>query len=192
MPEKDTLIADILELELEMFLSVPTDRPYSCQQDPEGFRLHRGVQFSIWAEDTLESYLEDLQRAKKEESNLMTIKYARMEDLISRKNFNPLIESILDIYMSWQKEMIEDFPNIMAGGRRLSSTDDSIIETSFETYLKGELETYSDNTLSLFHRDLITLTEKGMNGSRMVYELLFKKMGFRSIEDAERMKKDNH
>ena len=89
MSKKDEIIADILEMELEMFLSVPTDQPYSCQQDPAGFRLHRGAQFSIWAEDTLGSYQDDLRRAREEGTNLMTIKYARMEDLIPRKNFNP-------------------------------------------------------------------------------------------------------
>jgi hypothetical protein len=64
MSNIEELIADILELETEMFLSVPADQPYSCQQNPEGFRLHREAQFSIWLKDTLESYLDDLRRAK--------------------------------------------------------------------------------------------------------------------------------
>jgi hypothetical protein len=34
------VIEKIIELELEMFLTVPTDGRYSCQEDPEGFRLH--------------------------------------------------------------------------------------------------------------------------------------------------------
>ena len=58
------VIEKIIELELEMFLTVPTDGRYSCQEDPEGFRLHRRAQFSIWSEDTLQSYLDDLDRAK--------------------------------------------------------------------------------------------------------------------------------
>ena len=40
-----------------MFLSVPADGIYSCQQNPEGFGLHRRALFSIWSVDTLQSYL---------------------------------------------------------------------------------------------------------------------------------------
>ena len=172
-----------------MFLSVPTDQPYSCQQDPEGFRLHRGAQFSIWAEDTLQSYQDDLRRAKQEGSNLMTIKYARMENLIPQKNFNPLIEEIVALNVGWQKEIIEKYPNLMAGGRQISKSNDSIIDTSFKTYLNGELETYSDATLVLLHRDLVRLFNEGINGSMRIYENLTKRLGYDSIQAADQARK---
>ena len=89
------ILEKIIELELEMFLAVPADGTYSCQEDPEGFRLHRRAQFSIWSEDTLQSYLDDLYRAKKKAINLMTIKYARMDDLLPAENSNPQIEEIV-------------------------------------------------------------------------------------------------
>lgn len=189
MSEKENLIRQILGLELDMFLSVPTDRQYSCQQDPEGFRLHRGVQFSIWSVDTLESYLEDLRQAKAKGRNLMTVKYARMEKLIPQENFNPLIQEIVDLHVRWQKEMVEKYPRLMAGGRKLSASADSTLDTSFETYLRGELETYSDNTLRLLHRDLLEYDREGVNGAEMVYELLTKKVGYKSIEAAEEAKR---
>jgi hypothetical protein len=44
-------------MELEMFLSVPADGIYNCQQNPEGFGLHRRALFSIWSVHTLQSYL---------------------------------------------------------------------------------------------------------------------------------------
>ena len=92
-----------------MFLSVPADGDFSCQQYPDSFRLHRKAQFSIWSDDTLESYLYDLQRAEKEEKNLMTIKYARMDDLIPRENSNPLIDRIAEIQYRWQKELFHTY-----------------------------------------------------------------------------------
>lgn len=189
--KKEELITNILNLEIKMFISVPVDQPYSCQQNPEGLGLHREPQFSIWAEDTLQSYLEDLSQAEKEGLNLMTIKYARMENLIPRENNNSLIEEIVALQVRWQQEIIKTYPYLMTGGRRLSTSDDSAYHTSFETYLRSELETYSDNTLALLHRDMLALLKEGINGSERVYEKLAKKFGYESIEAAEQARKGN-
>jgi hypothetical protein len=143
------------------------------------------VQFSIWSDDTLSSYLQDLVKAESEDRNLMTLKYARMEDLIPRENFDPLIDAIAGIQYRWQLEMFKLYPNLMAGARPLSDANDTALKTSFETYLKGELETYSSNTLSLLHRDLRKLEDRGMNGSKMVYQSLVREMGYTSLDDAE-------
>ena len=56
---------------------------------------------------------------------------------------------------------------------------------------KGELETYSDNTLSLLHRDLRNLAGKRMNGSELVYDYLVKGLGYGSLEEAEQAQKKN-
>ena len=71
MTARKKCITAIVELELEMFLTVPADGIYSCQQDPHGFRLHRRAQFSIWSDNTLQSYLDDLTRAKTDGINLV-------------------------------------------------------------------------------------------------------------------------
>jgi hypothetical protein len=189
MPDKEELIAKILELELKMFLSVPADGIYSCQQNPEGFRIHRGAQFIVWSNDTLQSYMDDLQKAEKEEQNLMTVKYARMDNILPRKNMNPLIDEIAAIQLGWQHQMFEKYPNLMAGARRLMDSENKAEGTSFETYLKSELETYSDNTLSLLHRDLSELEVASINGSEKVYEHLSKMMGYESIEAADAAQK---
>jgi hypothetical protein len=189
MATREKLIAKIVELELDMFLAVPSDGIYSCQQDPDGFGLHRRVQFSIWSEDALQSYLDDLNRAKEDGINLMTIKYARMQDLIARENRNPLIAEILTIQYRWQEEMVRKYPYLMAGARHLPGSDDTAEETAFETYLIGELETYSDDTLALLHRDVIKLKEMGINGSEEIYEHLVKELGYDSIEAANQARK---
>jgi hypothetical protein len=181
MSTREKLISKIVELELEMFLAVPADGSYSCQQDQDGFRLHRRAQFSIWSEDTLQSYLDDLKRAKEDGINLMTIKYARMQDLITRENRNPLIAEILTIQYRWQEEMVQKYPYLMAGARHLPGPDDTAEDTAFETYLRGELETYADDTLMLLHRDVIELKKMGINGSQQIYEHLVKALGYDSI-----------
>lgn len=191
MATREELIAKIIELELEMFLAVPADGIYSCQQDSDGFGLHRRVQFSIWLEDTLQSYLDDLYRAKKNGINLMTIKYARMQDLIARENHSPLIAEILAIQYRWQEEMVLKYPDLMAGARHLPGSDDTAEETAFETYLRGELETYSDATLTLLHRDVMKLKKMGINGSEKIYGHLVKELGYDSIEAANQAQKQS-
>ena len=186
MTDERELIKRIVDHELGMFLSVPADGEYSCRQQPQSFRLHRRAQFSIWSVDTLNSYLQDLLHAEAEGVNLMTIKYARMDDLIPKTNDNPLIDSIVAIQYRWQQEIFSKYPSLMEGARPLSSSEDSAFGTSFETYLRGELESYSDNTLALLYRDMNDLQKKGVNGSERVYRYLVRELGYDSLEEAER------
>jgi hypothetical protein len=187
--QMNSILEKIIALELEMFLAVPTEGSCSCQEDPEAFQLHRRAQFSIWSEDTLQSYLNDLYRAKKNAINLMTIKYARMDNLLPAENRNPQIAQIVKIQSRWQKEMVEKYPHLMAGARHLSDTDSPMHGTSFETYLSAELETYSDDTLALLHRDLTEYAKAGINGSEKIFAYLVKQLGYDSIETADQAQK---
>ena len=189
MLDKKELIDQILTIELKMFLSVPTAEKANCQSYPENFKLHRKAQFSAWSELTLRSYLNDLKTAQKSDQNLMTMKYARMENLIDQENLNPLIPEIVSIQFNWQMEMFKKYPHFMAGARPLFQCDDSLLRTSFETYLKGELETYSDKTLSLLYRDILSKKETGINMSTEVYDVLAKEFGYNSIEEADLARK---
>ena len=128
----EQLIDRILEIELRMFVAVPTDKPYSCQDDEENFRLHRRSQFAVWSERTLESYLDDLTEAGLSGTNLMTLKYARMDNLIPPLKTNPIIEKIAAVQLKWQEEMYEEYPNFMKGARPLSGAQDSEGNTSFD------------------------------------------------------------
>jgi len=187
--QMNDILEKIIALELEMFLAVPADGSTVCQEDPDAFRLHRRAQFSIWSEDTLQSYLNDLYRAKKKAINLMTIKYARMDDLLPAENRNPHIAEIVTIQSRWQAEMVKKYPYLMAGARHLSGASGSMDGTSFETYLRSELETYSDETLALLHRNLTEYAKAGINGSEKIYEYLVKQLGYDSIETADRSQK---
>jgi hypothetical protein len=189
--KREDLIEEMLSIELEMFLSVPTARKSSCQDYPESFKLHRRAQFSAWSDPTLESYRSDLRDARSKGLNLMTHKYARMDDLIpeahggdseGRRN----IEEIVRIHYRWQDEMFGKYPVFMSGARPLGSGEDSDRATSFETYLRGELDSYSERTLALLKADMVSMRERGLNMSEAVYESLVKQLGYASLADAER------
>jgi len=187
---KEDLIKEIISRELKMFLRVPTARRSPCQEHPEGFELHRRAQFSCWSEQTLRSYLNDLERACGSKTNLMTQKYARMDNLILKINASPLIDTIVAHQCAWQCFMMKKYPGIMSGGRPLSSGEDSAFMTSFETYLKGELETYSDATLELLNRDIEAKHAQGINMAEEIYTNLIQDLGYDSLDEAEQISLD--
>ena len=184
MSEKERLIEAILEIELRMFLPVNPVRPSAGQDAPAGFRLHRRAQFLPWPEETLASYLEDLRAADGRGENLMRRKYARMQG--PRAENGPDLEEIVSLEMDWQRAMFRDYPAVMSGARPL--TDDRTREemTSFETYTRGELATYSPRTLGLLRRDLLAMRARGESLSEKIYGHLVRALGYASLEDAEK------
>lgn len=193
MKRKREITEQILEVELAMFISVPTAHRYSCQEDPESFKLHRRAQFAAWSIPTLESYLMDLLRARDTDCNLVALKYALMDDLVPRENFSPCINLIIDLALTGQRRFVADFPCLMRGGRPLSKEEDVPGLTSFETYLRGELETYSESTLELLYGDMLALQASGTSLSEATYRNLAAHLGFDSLESLEEtLRKKNY
>ena len=186
MTEQEKLIDAILEIELRMFLTVNPVQTSGCQEYPESFKLHRRAQFHPWSEETLGSYLEDLHAAEEQGDNLMRRKYARMQGLLPPAEESPVVEEIVQMKMDWQRAMFRDYPAVMSGARPLTDESTRAQMTSFETYARGELETYSERTLSLLHRDLLALQAAGGSLSEKVYDHLVRASGYASLEEAER------
>lgn len=183
--EKTRLIEDILEIELRMFLTVPVFEKAGCQEHPDNFRMTRKAQFITWSEQTLNSYLNDLKAAEHNNLNLMTHKYARMDDLIPRQNNDPLIEKIVKIQYAWQTDMMKKYPALMGRARPLGSSSDTPYQTSFETYLCAELETYSHRTLAFLYEDITLKQENRKNMTQELYEYMVEDLGYESLEEAE-------
>ena len=172
--KRKKLIADIVNRELAMFLQVRTAIPSLCQERPETFRAMRGMSHTVLAADTLASYLKDLKLAEQADRNLLTEKYARMDNVIPPLSNNPLIGEIVSIEADWMEVLKHRYPNTFRGNR-----------TPFEIYLCSELETYSDATLTLYHRDVTTALKKGKNLAEERYRLLFESLGYDGIDQVE-------
>ena len=186
MTEKERIIEAILEMELQMFLTVNPVTTSGCQEYPESFKLHRRAQFHPWSEEALGSYLDDLHQAKERGDNLMRRKYARMQGLLPAAESNPALEEIVRLKMDWQQAMFRNYPAVMSGARPLTDESAQAQMTSFETYARGELETYSEHTLELLHRDLLAMQAAGESLSEQVYDYLVRASGYASLEAAER------
>ncbi len=185
MTEQEKLIDAILEIELRMFLTVNPVQTSGCQEYPESFKLHRRAQFQPWSEEALGSYLEDLHAAEELGENLMRRKYARMQGLLPPAEESPVVEEIVQMKMDWQRAMFRDYPAVMSGARPLTDESTRAQMTSFETYARGELETYSERTLGLLHRDLLAMLATGESLSEKVYDHLVRASGYASLEEAE-------
>ena len=164
--EYTAVIDEIVALEWEMFSRVRNaGGPASCQMAPQTFAAMRKSQFLTWDEPTLESYREDLREAKRQGRNLPTEKYARMmasthpdEYAAIAPRLPPLdpeavrlAGEIVAVQVRWKAALNEKYPHLADRGRPLRSADDSPWATSFETYARGELQTYSLETLRRYH-----------------------------------------
>jgi len=166
---KERLISDILELEWEMFSGVQNRGGRAvCQENPQTFRIIRSSGFMVWSEDTLESYRADLEDARDAGRNLMTEKYARMEDLIDPLNPDalPLIAEIVSRECEWAEEFRRKYPQARMG-RPIRDSEAPPSVVSAETYSRAELETYSMRTLELYQRDNREIEARGQNRIEM-------------------------
>ncbi len=165
MSRKEDLIAEILELEWDMFTSVKArDRSASCQEDPGSFRIIRSANFLTWSETTLASYLGDLKLATGKGRNLMTEKYARMEGTIPPLNPEAaqIIERIVRKECLWAEEYIKGTPGARLA-RPIYAHDDAPGIVSAETYSRAEYETYSTRTLDFYYSDILGMSARGEN-----------------------------
>lgn len=198
---KDKLVQDIIELEWEAFTRVQNRGGKApCQGDRKTFDIMRGSQAGCWTEALLQSYYSDLLQAKEQNRNLMTEKYARMmettfpeeyplfADMLPGINSETLdrIEQIVTIHLRWAEDLSISYPRLFSRARAIYTEDDSAMVTSFETYLRGELKTYSSETVRLYG----TMTREYLSGGENLEEVYLlnavRKYGYDSLGEAEK------
>jgi len=197
---KDDLIANIVQAEWEMFQKVPNvGGPAGCQQDPKTFEIMRSSQAASWSEAALESYLDDLVTAQRHGRNLLTEKYARMMASTAPAEYAALepllpvldptalhlIDAIVEVVLAWETDLSTKFPHVLQRGRPLHATEDRPGVTSVETYLRGELASYSLRTLKLYLGNVRVQEKEGVNGSELALSQTVKRYGYESLTAAE-------
>jgi hypothetical protein len=193
------LIAEIIKVEWKMFADVPNiGGKAACQEDYRTFEINRFAQAASWSEAALKSYLNDLTQAEKNGRNLLTEKYARMmqttrpSEYAAIEHLLPslepevpaLIEKIIKIVLEWEEQLLKKYPNILKKGRLLYSSQDTMYVTSLETYLRGELATYSLKTLKLYYENVSRQKSENINGAELTLDYMMRRYGFNSLEEA--------
>ena len=184
------LVGTIIVAEWELF-----DRVHNrggraaCQDDRETFFLMRSAQLSAWTEAMQESYYRDLCRAREQGRNLLSEKYGYMQirDLLPPYSEvkTALIGDICQVQVEWQEELSRKYPRLIGNGRVIHRAQDGVYSTSFETYLWGELESYSIETVRLYSEYVNALKAEGRNLNEMILANMVSQYGYSSLEAAE-------
>lgn len=199
--EKAKLINDIVNMEWDFFQKTQNvGGRADCQDQPVTFGIMRRSQFRCWSEDTLAQYRFDLLADRETGFNPVTGKYAYMMQWTHPDEFEQirgslpsvsaeqkkLAEEIIAINLPWEEECSRLYPNVRSGGRPIHSSEDNACITSFETYLRGELYTYSEDTLSLLARDVRKAKKEGRNLAVANLDFEAQEYGFASAEALEK------
>ncbi len=200
----EELMKQIIELEWDFFQTTKNEGgTASCQEDYPTFVIMRTAQFSCFTKELLESWLSDLRRAKEEGRNLIAEKYGRMMESTAPEQYKEIsfyfpqhneerlaiTEEIIKIQVGWLEECQKEYPAVLSKARLIHTSEDTPYNTSAETYLRGELGTYSDHTLMLYGRYIVALKKEGKNLNKMICEKQVQSYGYVSLADAEEKSK---
>lgn len=195
------IIERIVDLEWSQFDKVKNEGGRACCQDDFAtFSVMRKSQYMTWDEELLTSYYNDLLEADNKGWNLIMEKYARMMKTTAPEKYAELEaelpvrndqriaiqEEIIRIQVAWMEEFASKYPKMADNARSIHTSEDNEYNTSYETYLRGELGTYSDTTFVLYGRFITALMQKGKNLAYETMSNTAKLYGYESLEDAER------
>ena len=198
--EMNPIIEQIVEMEWEMFQNVRnTGGRAACQDDFETFEVMGKSQFLIWDLPLLESYWQDLQEGKAQGRNLVMEKYAYMMESTAPKEYEAIatglpkiseekqamVEQIVAIQVGWREEFAEKYPHLSGQARIIHTSEDTLYDISFETYLRGELKTYSMQTLVLYGRRIVAFVQEQKNMTEEIMRYTTAFYGYKTLEDAE-------
>lgn len=195
------LVDKVVSLEWKQFDKVKNEGGRAdCQDDWNTFSIMRKSQYMAWDENLLASYYNDLLDAENRGWNMIMEKYARMMESTAPDEYATLKESlpqrseerdtiaeaIIKIQVSWMEEFAEKYPKMAGNARSIHTSEDSAYNTSYETYLRGELGTYSEQTLGLYSAFIVALYKSGRNLAYMIMDNTAKLYGYKDVEEAEK------
>ena len=199
---REQLIFEIAQMEWDMFQHVyNTGGRASCQDDPDTFFKMRMSQWLAYSDELLESYANDCREALLAGKNFYFEKYTRMmettypEEYEKVKQYLPeisgkkreIVEQIVAVHLEWDAEVMRDYPGIRERGRVAHTSQDSkLAGSSMESYLRAELLTYSERTLSLLFSETEAARRAGGNLVKDIIENETKFYGYSSLEAAEK------
>ncbi|MDK6249529.1 DUF4125 family protein [Alloscardovia omnicolens] len=168
----------------------------NCQGNWPTFHVMRLSQFLTWTVELLRSYERDLASGR----NLLMEKYAWMmastQSEYFHKELEPYLlqlsderieiqEKIIDQQLQWARDFHAQYPTLGDNMRVLTTNQDTDDATSFETYLRGELSTYSNETVLLYSQFIETLARENRNLTHEIITWTVKLSGYENLDAAQ-------
>lgn len=171
----------------------------SCQDDFFTFDIMRKSQYLTWKDHMLIQLIYDFEFEGAKGHNLITEKYGRMMESTANDRYQlikdnfpeisdekkSIIESIVGIQVSWMEAFAKEYPRLAGKARSIHTYEDGPYNTSYETYLRGEISTYSDKMLQLYG---MFIAEYAKNGKNLAYDIMANTVrfyGYNSLEAAK-------
>lgn len=198
---RENLLDEIVRLEWKAFDKVKNKGGRaSCQNDLYTFTIMRKSQYMTWTDEMLESIIEDFKAANDVCWNMIMEKYGRMMESTAPDEWDKIkadfpeiseekkaiIEAIVAIQVGWMEEFAKEYPKSAGNARSIHTFEDLEYNTSYETYLRGEISTYSDETLKLYGAFIAGLARENKNLAYMTISNTAMLYGYESVEELER------
>ena len=198
--EKLTLIEEVVKREWDMFQLVHNEGGRaSCQDDWPTFHIMRSCQYKPWPIELVAMFNIELMMAENAGRNLVMEKYARMMKSTAPARYKEieqylpyispdveeLAEQIISIHKKWMIEHRDRYPKLSARGRYLFTEEDTEWETSSETYLRGELLTWSKAMLKSYYEFVRECEKDGVNLVIEQDKYTVREYGYETLEEAE-------
>lgn len=197
---REQKIFDLASMEWELFQLVHnTGGRASCQDDPDTFFKMRMSQWMVYSDSTVESCMRDFQESAGQGRNLIFEKYGRMmetthpEEYERVKQYFPeisekhreAVEEIVAIHLDWDRSTAEAYPYLRKNGRLATTGEDSADGISMESYLRGELQCFSEKTVEMILEETKEAVRAGVNLQERMIENEVRFYGYESLERAE-------
>lgn len=197
---KEQLVDEIVRMEWKAFDHVKNEGGRaSCQDDWLTFEIMRKSQYLTWTTEMLMQYRDDFEAATAKGWNPITEKYARMMESTTPEKYEQLrenlpeipaekkeiMEGIIAIQVAWMEDFAKKYPKVAGNARSIHTYEDTAYNTSYETYLRGEMGTYSDTMLLLYGAFVAGLAKEGKNLAYLTMENTVHMYGYEDIETAE-------
>ncbi len=169
-----------------------------CQNDWPTFKIMRKSQYLNWTEPMLVQYIMDFEGALQAGRNMITEKYGYMMESTRPEEFaeikkklpevtekkRALVDALAKIHVEWTEDFGKRYPTLIKHARTIHSSEDVPRDTSSETYLKGELYTYTDIMLSMYGRFIVENYKAGINLTEKTVLNTVRMYGYADLDDA--------
>ncbi len=197
---KEELAEQIARREFEAFDKVKNQGGRAdCQDDWFTFSIMRKSQYLTWNQTMLLQYSYDFDRELARGHNLIEEKYGRMMESTAPTEYEKIkehfpvispqkkqiIEEVVGLQVKWMEEFAEGYPKLAGNARSIHTYEDHLWNTSYETYLRGELSTYSDKMLELYAKYIVEYARDGKNVARDIMEESVWMYGYEGLDEAE-------